>query len=189
MAKKIYEEGREDLKEDLKRIEEEIDKIVAELYGITDEELKEIRKCLMILKEGEIPEEEEEGSEEEEETVLPVEEVEVSVEPLLINENVEKELSCIISNNMEKDLQEVKIEILLNSNNLATKKIDKIEKTSLKNISFKVPKLKAGEYELIIKIKFEKNVLTEKRKLFVKKRKRKEIAKSALDDEIERMLK
>jgi len=60
IAKKIYEENREDLKEDLKKTEEEIDKTVAELYGITDEELKEIRKCLMILKEGEIPEEEEE---------------------------------------------------------------------------------------------------------------------------------
>jgi len=61
IAKKIYEENREDLKEDLKKIEEEIDKNVAKLYGITDEELKEIRKCLMILKEGEIPEEEEEN--------------------------------------------------------------------------------------------------------------------------------
>jgi len=60
-AKKIYEENREDLEEDLKKIEEEIDKTVAELYGITDDELKEIRKCLMILKEGEIPEEEEEN--------------------------------------------------------------------------------------------------------------------------------
>jgi len=61
IAKKVYEENREDLKEDLKKIEEEIDKTVAKLYGITDEELKEIRKCLMILKEGEIPEEEEEN--------------------------------------------------------------------------------------------------------------------------------
>ena len=61
IAKKIYEENREDLKEDLKKIEEEIDKTVAKLYGITDDELKEIRKCLMILKEGEIPEEEEEN--------------------------------------------------------------------------------------------------------------------------------
>ena len=61
IAKKIYEENRKDLKEDLKKIEEEIDKTVAKLYGITDDELKEIRKCLMILKEGEIPEEEEEN--------------------------------------------------------------------------------------------------------------------------------
>jgi len=54
IARKIYEENREDLKENLKKIEEKIDKIVAQLYGITDEELEEIKKCLMILKEGEI---------------------------------------------------------------------------------------------------------------------------------------
>ena len=52
IAKKIYEENRENLKKDLKKIEKEIDETVAKLYGITDNELKEIRKCLMILKEG-----------------------------------------------------------------------------------------------------------------------------------------
>lgn len=31
---------------------------VAQLYGITDEELNEIKKCLRILKEGEIEERE-----------------------------------------------------------------------------------------------------------------------------------
>jgi type II restriction/modification system DNA methylase subunit YeeA len=58
IAERIYEEDREDLKEDLSKTEEEIDKAVAQLYGITDEELEEIRKCLAILKEGEITEEE-----------------------------------------------------------------------------------------------------------------------------------
>ena len=36
--------------EELKEVEEEIDKIVAELYGITDEELEEVRKTLGVLK-------------------------------------------------------------------------------------------------------------------------------------------
>jgi len=57
IAKKIYEENKEDLKEDLNKVEEEIDKTVARLYGITDEELEEIKKCLKILKEGETTEE------------------------------------------------------------------------------------------------------------------------------------
>jgi len=39
--------------EELKGVEGEIDKIVAELYGITDEELEEVRKALRVLK-GEI---------------------------------------------------------------------------------------------------------------------------------------
>jgi len=34
----------------LKEVEEEVDKIVVELYGITDEELEEVKKTLGILK-------------------------------------------------------------------------------------------------------------------------------------------
>jgi len=57
IAKKIYDENKENLKEDLNNVEEEIDRTVAKLYGITDEELEEIKKCLKILKEGETIEE------------------------------------------------------------------------------------------------------------------------------------
>ena len=57
-VEKIREQKRTDLEADLKEVEDEIDEIVAELYGITDKELKEIKKALMILKKGEIPEEE-----------------------------------------------------------------------------------------------------------------------------------
>jgi hypothetical protein len=39
--------------EELKEVEREIDKIVAGLYGITDEELEEVRKTLGVLKGGE----------------------------------------------------------------------------------------------------------------------------------------
>lgn len=56
-SRKIHEENRENLREDLKEIEKEIDKTVAQLYGITDDELKEIEKCLAILKCEELGEE------------------------------------------------------------------------------------------------------------------------------------
>jgi len=59
ITKDIYEKKRDELKLELQKIEEKIDKLVAQLYGITDEELKEIKKCLKILKEGKIEEEEE----------------------------------------------------------------------------------------------------------------------------------
>jgi hypothetical protein len=36
--------------EELKEMEEGIDKIVAELYGITDDELEEVKKTLRVLK-------------------------------------------------------------------------------------------------------------------------------------------
>ena len=41
-------------REELKEMEEEIDKIVAELYGITDEELEEVKKTLRVLKGEEV---------------------------------------------------------------------------------------------------------------------------------------
>ncbi|WP_456328313.1 Eco57I restriction-modification methylase domain-containing protein [Archaeoglobus sp.] len=54
IAKEIHKNKRAELKPKLQKIEEEIDKLVAQLYGITDEELREIKRCLKILKEGEI---------------------------------------------------------------------------------------------------------------------------------------
>jgi type I restriction-modification system DNA methylase subunit len=54
LAKRYYEQNDEDAKKELEKIEEEIDKTVAEIYGISDEELEEIKKTLKILKEGEV---------------------------------------------------------------------------------------------------------------------------------------
>jgi type I restriction-modification system DNA methylase subunit len=50
IAKKIYKEKKDNFKPELQKIEEEIDNLVAQLYGITDEELEEIKNCLKILK-------------------------------------------------------------------------------------------------------------------------------------------
>ena len=51
---KQYEQKGLEAQEKLKGVEEEIDKIVAELYGITDEELEEVKKTLGVLKGGDI---------------------------------------------------------------------------------------------------------------------------------------
>ncbi|MCM8803544.1 MAG: class I SAM-dependent DNA methyltransferase, partial [Candidatus Omnitrophica bacterium] len=53
LAKKYYEQNDLIAQEELKKVEEEIDKTVAKLYGISDDELEEIKKTLRILKEGE----------------------------------------------------------------------------------------------------------------------------------------
>ena len=50
LAKSYYELNDLEAREELKEVEEEIDKIVAELYGITDDELKEVRHTLRVLK-------------------------------------------------------------------------------------------------------------------------------------------
>jgi thiaminase len=47
---KQYKQKDLEAQEELKEVEGKIDKIVAELYGITDEELEEVRKTLRGLK-------------------------------------------------------------------------------------------------------------------------------------------
>ncbi len=46
LAKRYYELNDLEAREELKEVEGEIDKIVAELYGITDEELEKVRKII-----------------------------------------------------------------------------------------------------------------------------------------------
>ena len=50
LAKRYYEVKDLEAQEELKEVEEEIDKIVAGLYGITDDELEVVRKTLRVLK-------------------------------------------------------------------------------------------------------------------------------------------
>ncbi|MCD6411014.1 MAG: hypothetical protein J7L20_01100 [Thermoplasmata archaeon] len=187
IAKKIYEENREDLKEDLKKIEEEIDKTVANLYGVTDEELKEIRKCLTILKEGEIPEEEEE-SEEEQQIVLPKEDIEINVNPLLIEENKQQELTVSVQNNTDKPIKDVKLEVKLKSKSLLTKMIKEVKPNGSVSLKFTIPKLKSGEHELEINFSSQNVKFKESRKLFVKERKKAKKTESSLDREFEELL-
>jgi SAM-dependent methyltransferase len=168
IAKKIYEEDREDLKENLSKTEEEIDKTVAQLYGITDEELEEIRKCLAILKEGEITEEEGE-----EEIALPKKEsLKISVEPLLVNENEPTKVTIKISNYLGGNLENGRIKVMLKDEIITDQKVEKIGKDEEKTLKFMLPKLKAGQYALGIIFTFKMNkqtkVVKEERTLFVK---------------------
>ncbi|RZN40535.1 MAG: class I SAM-dependent DNA methyltransferase [Methanophagales archaeon ANME-1-THS] len=50
LAKRYYEQDDLEAQGGLKEVGEEIDRIVAGLYGITDEELEEVRKTLRVLK-------------------------------------------------------------------------------------------------------------------------------------------
>ncbi len=186
IAKKIYEENREDLKEKLKDVEEEIDETVAKLYGITNDELKEIKECLMILKEGELEEEETED----EETILPKpKEIEVRIDPLFIEENKSKELKLTIKNNSAQTLYDVKIDVLIDSELLISKSVKRIDKESSEVIVFALPKLKSGEYEVKILLNIGGITTEEKRKLFVGHEKRERKVKSILDEEIKSVLK
>ena len=46
LAKRYYEQNDLEAQEELKKVEEEVDKAIAGLYGITDEELEEVRKII-----------------------------------------------------------------------------------------------------------------------------------------------
>ena len=50
LAREIYGKGKRDLESVLMKVEEELDRAVAELYGITEDELREIIKVYNILK-------------------------------------------------------------------------------------------------------------------------------------------
>jgi hypothetical protein len=186
LAKKYYEQNDLVAQAELKKVEEEIDKTVAKLYGITDEELEEIKKTLRILKEGEVEEEE---SEEEEIQLPKPKDIEIKIEPLFIKENEVSKLKCIISNNSEKSLPNIKVSIYLYSKSLCSEEMKKIDKNSSETISFNLPELKSGEYDLRILLDIDGNKSEEKRKLFVGVEKKAKKVKSTLDEEIERMLK
>jgi hypothetical protein len=46
LAKRYYKQKELEAREELKGVEEELDKIVAGLYGVTDEELEEVREII-----------------------------------------------------------------------------------------------------------------------------------------------
>jgi methylase of polypeptide subunit release factors len=168
LAKRYYEQNDLIAQEELKKVEEEIDRTVAELYGITDEELEEIKKCLTILKEGEISEEENE-----EEIISPREEcIKISIEPLLVNENESRELSIKISNHLSGNLENGRIKVMLKDKVLTDQKIEDIKKDEENTLKFMLPKLKAGQYnlEIVFSFKIDKQikVVKEERTLFVK---------------------
>ena len=54
LAKRYYERKDLEAQEELKEVEMEINKTVAGLYGITDEELEEVKKAVGVLKGGDV---------------------------------------------------------------------------------------------------------------------------------------
>lgn len=186
IAREIYEEGREDLRDDLATVEEEIDRKVAELYGITEEELKEIKKCLRILKEGEV---EEEGGEEEEGVVLLKEEkIEIELEPLLINENESQEMEIKIANHLKTEMRNVVVKITMADKPLFKGEIAGIGSGETGALTFNSPKLRSGQYPLKVILEHENGKEEEIKTLFVRAAKVKK-GKGLFDEELEEMLK
>ncbi|MBU7045865.1 MAG: N-6 DNA methylase [Theionarchaea archaeon] len=185
MVQKIHEEKRTDLEVDLMGVEEEIDETVAELYGITDKEFKEIKKALMILREGEMPEEEEEETGA---IVLPTAEpVSIRVKPLLVEERNPFEVQVAIINNTDDGIRNVELTGYLHDDKIGEHSIKKVKAFTLEIVSFTLPALAAGEYGLRFSVSYmvgkDKKTFTEERILYVRKveKKKTEFGKE-LDD-------
>jgi len=139
VAKEIYVEKRDDLKENLQQIEDEIDKLVSKLYGITDEELDEIRKCLKILMEGEVEEIEEEVVE------VPNLAPDVYLFNPVVQENTPTKLDVVITNPLNEPIRNVRLKVQLPDKKYEYL-FDKIEKQEKQELQ--LPELKAGKYEI-----------------------------------------
>ena len=137
VAKQIYEEKKEYLKDELRSIEDKIDKLVAKLYDISNEELSELRKAFAILAGEEL--EEVETAEE------PPKEIIIDFPKNVLTPNVEESLIVSLINPENRKL---KIEITLPDGQV--KSFETLEKEETKEISIKP--LKPGEYEIKYKV-------------------------------------
>lgn len=185
IAKKIYEENKIDLKVELKTIEDEIDETVAELYGITDKELAEIKKVLAILKEGEIPEEEGEI-----ELIAPTSTGPIlKVDPLLIEEEDSTEIDVTIINNTGDGMRNVELMGYLHGNKVCEKTIKKIGINKSETVVFNSPVLPPGQYEVDFSVHYtvgkDKKSFEEKKTIYVQKT---EEIKNAFDRKLKDLL-
>ena len=168
IAKEIYENKKEELKPELEKIEDEIDQLVARLYGITDEELKEIKKCLRILKEGEIEEEEIEEEEEREAQVN-------------FNADVKPSkggyIEVIVTNPQSQDVK-IELDLLGKIDRLTTKEEEKVFRID-------VEPLDPGEYKIPYKVSVDGEIKEEAHFVLIVKPEEKRLRK---EDKLDEML-
>lgn len=190
ISTKIVEENREDLKIDLENIEEEINKTHANLYGFSEKDYKEIKKALLMLKEGVIPEEDDE----EIEVPLPLvsEPLEINIDPLLITENQSENITIILKNNFDVKIKKLDFKLYLLEELIFQKELNEIQPSKSKELLVSLKELKKGQYELKFSMDFysgkEKKTYIDKRNLFVKEQKMKKAKRSKLDEELDELL-
>ncbi|MGC9086546.1 MAG: Eco57I restriction-modification methylase domain-containing protein [Thermoproteota archaeon] len=137
LSKRAHQLAQQNQEDELKKVEEEIDKTVSQLYGITDEEFEEIKNCLAILEgkeiEKEIPEE------------IPALEPDITLENSVIEENTPSILEIVVRNPLEKSISNIKVKVQLLTETVE-RFFSNLEKE--KKIQVKVDGLKKGEYEI-----------------------------------------
>jgi len=137
LSKKAHQLASENNTYELSKVEEEIDKAVAKLYGITNEELKEIQKTLKILEGEEIEEEEFEKP--------PTLEPDITLGNPVVEENKPFNLEIIVTNPLDKPLNNLKLKAELPTETIE-QLFDSIEKEE--KLQVKLSGLSKGEYKV-----------------------------------------
>jgi methylase of polypeptide subunit release factors len=158
LSKKAHQLAREKQENELKKVEEEIDRTIAQLYGLTEDELKEIRKSLAVLEGEEV--EEEVAKEEPKQT-------KVNFLDTVMRPNIIGVFEVSISNPIK---EKITIELQIPERPV-TIKTDKEED----EIKVKVPPLEAGEYKVPYKITTSKGVAEGEFTLYVKEQERRRV--------------
>jgi methylase of polypeptide subunit release factors len=155
LSKKAHQLASEKNTYELSKIEEDIDNTVAELYGLTDEEAKEIKNALKTLEGEEIEKE-----------IVEEESIEVKVDFLsaVASPNVAGSFEVAISNPL-KDTVRIELQLPDRKVELET---DKEQET----VKVQVPPLEAGEYKIPYKIITRSKVARGEFTLHVKEKKR-----------------
>jgi hypothetical protein len=140
LASKYYDENDTTAYEELRKVEAEIDRLVAQVYGITDEELREIKRCLAILEGEEV------GGEEEEVVELPPSMPDISLKDNVVSEGRPFSVDVIVSNPLEKPLTNVSVKLKLFDGRSVEKCFETVKNETSFPLGF--DGLKAGEYKI-----------------------------------------
>jgi len=155
LSRKAHQLASENNASELSKTEEEVDETVARLYGLTDEELKEVQDCLKLLEGEEIEEE-----------IVEEESMEVTVDFLnaVASPNVAGSFEVAITN-PPKDMVEIELQLPDRKVELET---DKEQET----VKVKTPPLPKGEHKIPYKIIVQDKVAKGEFTLHVKEKKR-----------------
>jgi hypothetical protein len=145
LASRYYGEGDMKAYEELSKVEDEIDKHVAQLYNINDEELKEIKRCLAML----------EGEEMEVEDAIEASHPmpEISIDNPVLYKDSPHELELTLANPYEKPLENVKIKFELGGITY-DEVLDKVLGTHQLKIKIPLDRLDAGEYRAKVSMEY-----------------------------------
>jgi hypothetical protein len=117
LSRKAHQLAQQNQDNELKKVKEEIDKIVAQLYGISEDELKEIKKCLAMFE-----------SEEVEETAeLPLSMPDITLRNNVAGEGKPFNVNAIIFNPFDEPLINVSVKLKLFDGRFIEKRFESVE--------------------------------------------------------------